>query len=131
MPRRVTNAKIASLLATKGVRALLVGAGFVEEGDALVLAEGVPADGAAAALAMLTALAEQRAAAEAAAKAEEQQRRKEQSEKENDERKRMRMGIADDAQARKEPGWTAKAAGVKGGKAITSCSDIGIGQGGG
>jgi len=40
----------------------------------------------------------------------------------------MLDGIADDAAARKEPGWTAKAAGVKGGRAITGCSDVGIGN---
>ena len=39
--------------------------------------------------------------------------------------------IEDDASARKEPGWTAKAAGVKGGKDITGCGDIGATGGGG
>ena len=53
--------------------------------------------------------------------------RKAQQDKENEERKRMKMGIDDDAAARKEPGWKAKAAGVKGGRAITGCSDIGVG----
>ena len=37
---RTTNAKIAALLQTRGVRALLIGLGFVEEGaDSLVLPE--------------------------------------------------------------------------------------------
>ena len=37
---RTSNAKIRTLLATEGVRALLVGSGFVEEADALLNAEG-------------------------------------------------------------------------------------------
>lgn len=64
------------------------------------------------------------------ARALERLQRKDQAEKDIEERKRMKMMISDDADARKQPGWTAKAAGVKGGRAITSCSDIGIGRGG-
>lgn len=41
------------------------------------------------------------------------------------------MQIEDDTQARKEPGWKAKAAGVKGGRDIVTASDIGAAGGGG
>lgn len=125
---RTTNPKIGALLATRGVRAVLIGAGFVEEGEFLVLPESATVEGAAAAVAALDAQAAERAGAETARKASEQASRKEAQDKENEERKRMKAGIADDAAARKEPGWTAKAAGVKDGRAITGCSDVGIGQ---
>jgi len=128
---RTTNAKISALLATRGVRAILVGAGFVEEGEFLVLPETASVEGSQAALAAIAAQATERSNAETARKAAEQLARKEQQDKENEERKRMKAGIADDFAARKEPGWKAKAAGVKDGKAITGCSDIGVGTGGG
>lgn len=124
---RVSNAKIGALLATRGVRALLIGAGFVEEGEFLVLPEAADVAGVEAAIAGLAAQAEARAGADAERKAEDVASRKAQQDKENEERKRMKMGIDDDAAARKEPGWKAKAAGVKGGRAITGCSDIGVG----
>ena len=125
---RTTNPKISALLATRGVRAVLVGAGFVEEGEFLTLPDAAPADGAQAALAALAAQADERANAEVARKAADQAARMDQMDKENEERKRMKAGIADDAAARKEPGWKAKAAGVKDGRAITGCSDVGIGN---
>jgi len=128
---RTTNPKIGQLLATRGVRAVLIGAGFVEEGEFLVLPEALSADGATAALAALAAQQTERDHADAARKAELKEKLKESQDKENEERKRMKSGIEDDAAARKEPGWKAKAAGVKEGKAITSCSDIGVGTGGG
>jgi len=125
---RTTNPKINALLATSGVRAVLIGAGFVEEGEFLVLPETAGAEGAQAALDALVAQAADRAAEEVARKEALQSARKEQLDKENEERKRMKAQIGDDAAARKEPGWKAKAAGVKEGKAITSCSDIGVGN---
>jgi len=128
---RSSNAKIAQLLATRGVKALLRGAGFVEEGEFLVLALETPSDGVQTALSKLEELAQERAASADAAKAESVAERKALAEVENEKRKVMRMQIDDDAAARKEPGWTAKAAGVKGGKSITSCSDIGAQGGGG
>lgn len=124
---RKSNQKIAALLATSGVRAVLVGAGFVEEGDFLTLPETATTEGVQLALSALAAHAADREAAEVARKAAEQEARKEQQDKENEERKRMKATIADDAAARKEPGWKAKAAGVKDGRAITGCSDVGIG----
>jgi len=125
---RTSNAKISALLATRGVRAVLVGAGFVEEGEFLVLPEAADVAGAQAALAALATQAQERVDEEVARKTAEQMARKEQQEKENEERKRMKSTIADDASARKEPGWKAKAAGVKDGRAITGCSDVGIGN---
>jgi len=98
-----------------------------EEGEFLVLPDAAPIDGVEAAVAGLQAQATDRQAAEKASLAAVQSARKEQQDKENEERKRMRDGISDDAAARKEPGWQAKAAGVKGGRAITGCSDVGIG----
>lgn len=124
---RTTNAKISGLLATRGTRQILMGVGFVQDGELLTLGADAPIEAVQEGIARLTEQAAARAGDEAAAKAAEQARRKDDTEKENEERKRMRMQISDDAQARKEPGWTAKAAGVKGGKAITSCSDLGIG----
>lgn len=124
---RKSNQKIAALLATSGVRAVLIGAGFVEEGDFLALPETATTEGVQAALTALAAHAAEREASEVARKAAEQNSRKEQQEKENEERKRMKATIADDAASRKEPGWKAKAAGVKDGRAITGCSDVGIG----
>jgi len=128
---RASNAKIASLLATRGVRALLRGAGFEEDGDFLTLALETPADGVQAAIDKLDGEVARRAEAVDAAKADVIAQRKALAEVENDKRKVMKMQIQDDAEARKEPGWTAKAAGVKGGKAITSCGDIGAQGGGG
>jgi len=125
---RMGNAKISALLATRGVRALLAGAGFVEQGEFLVLPAATPLDGLQEAMALLQAQQTQRESAAASANMALQAQRKEQADKENEERKRMKTQIADDAAARQEPGWTAKAAGVKEGKAITGCSDIGIGQ---
>jgi len=125
---RTTNAKIGAMLATRGMRAILIGAGFVEEGEFLTLPDDASLEGVQAALAGLSAQAEERAAEQQAEKTKALTARKEESEKENEERKRMRDGIADDAAARKEPGWKAKAAGVKDGKAITGCSDVGIGN---
>lgn len=125
---RTTNPKIGQLLATRGVRAVLVGAGFNDEGEFLVMPDDAPTAGVEAALAALAAQADARASAETARKAADQAARKEQMDKENDERKRMKAGIADDAAARKEPGWKAKAAGVKDGRTITGCSDVGIGN---
>jgi hypothetical protein len=125
---RVTNPKISQMLATRGIRAVLIGVGFTEQGDQLVLPPDAPVEALNDALARLESQAAERATSESDAKATEMLRRKEGAEKENEERKRMRMQIADDAALRKEPGWTAKAAGVKGGKAITSCSDLGIGK---
>ena len=123
---RTTNPKIGALLATSGVRAVLKGAGFEEQGEFLVLPDEASADGAAAAVAALSAEAARRQEADAA-RVNEMCARMEKADKENEERKRMKMGIADDAAARKEPGWTAKAAGVKGGRDITGCADVGIG----
>jgi len=124
---RQSNQKIAELLATRGVRAVLQGAGFVQEGEFLVLPEDAPIEPVTAAIAALEAQATERTVAAGAAKAAEAAKKKEQEKENEDERKRMRLGITDDAAARKEPGWTAKAAGVKGGRAITGCSDIGVG----
>lgn len=123
---RTTNAKIATLLATRGVRALLVGAGFDEEGaDALVMPEALGPEGAAAALEGLGELVAARVDAAAAELAAELEARK-QTLKQNDEKRKLeRMQIEEDAAARKEPGWRAKAAGVKGGRDITGCCDIG------
>jgi len=128
---RITNQKVATMLMTKGVRALLVGSGFVEGGDFLTLPADADVEGVRAACAALEAQAADRAAADSERRSAEVAKRKENADQENEERKRMMMGIDDDASARKEPGWTAKAAGVKGGRAITSCADVGIGQGGG
>lgn len=128
---RSSNNKIAALLATRGVRALLRGAGFEEEGEFLVLAPATATHGVQDALSKLEQQAQQRVAAVEAAKAEALAQRKSSVDDENEKRKLMRMQIEDDAAARKEPGWTAKAAGVKGGKAITSCADVGAQGGGG
>lgn len=125
---RMGNPKISGLLATSGVRAILTGAGFVQEGDTLVLPPAAPLDALQQAIDLLQAQSAQRAEQENAANAQLQASRKEALDRENEERKRMKMQIADDADARKEPGWKAKAAGVKDGKAITGCGDIGIGQ---
>eukprot|EP00322_Chrysochromulina_rotalis_P012245 CAMPEP_0115846036 /NCGR_PEP_ID=MMETSP0287-20121206/9658_1 /TAXON_ID=412157 /ORGANISM="Chrysochromulina rotalis, Strain UIO044" /LENGTH=253 /DNA_ID=CAMNT_0003299823 /DNA_START=27 /DNA_END=790 /DNA_ORIENTATION=- len=117
---RSSNAKIAAMLATKGVRAILIGVGFVEEGEFLTLPTDAPTPPVQEAIDRLIAQAEARTGAESAAKLQEMERRKESAEKENEERKRMKMQISDDAAARKEPGWTAKAAGVKGGRSIVT-----------
>jgi len=124
---RTTNAKISALLATLGVRAVLIGAGFIEQGEFLVLPEAAAVDGVQAALDALAGQAAERAEAETARKAALASSIKESQDKENEERKRMKATISDDAAARKEPGWKAKAAGVKDGRAITGCSDIGVG----
>lgn len=124
---RTTNPKISLLLSTRGIRAILIGAGFAEEGEFLVLPDDAPTDAINDALAGLAAQASERAVGEQAMKAQLIASRQEAADKENEERKRMRDGIADDAAARKEPGWKAKAAGVKDGRAIVGCSDVGIG----
>ena len=65
---KTSNAKVQAMLATKGVRALLVGSGFVEEPDALN-AETADVAAVQAALEALHALHASRAAQEAAQKA--------------------------------------------------------------
>ena len=60
---RTSNAKIRTLLATEGVRALLVGSGFVEEADALLNAEGANVATVRAGLEALLRLKASRAAA--------------------------------------------------------------------
>ena len=60
---RTSNAKVQAMLATKGVRALLVGSGFVEEADALLNAEGADVATVRAGLEALLRLKASRAAA--------------------------------------------------------------------
>ena len=124
---RASNAKIGQMLATKGVRAILIGCGFVEEGGFLTMPPEAPVAAVADALARLAEQAAQRSSAADGAKAAELARRADTERANEEERKRMRLQISDDAAARKEPGWKAKAAGVKDGAAITGCSDIGVG----
>eukprot|EP00316_Scyphosphaera_apsteinii_P023727 CAMPEP_0119310902 /NCGR_PEP_ID=MMETSP1333-20130426/20739_1 /TAXON_ID=418940 /ORGANISM="Scyphosphaera apsteinii, Strain RCC1455" /LENGTH=328 /DNA_ID=CAMNT_0007315165 /DNA_START=22 /DNA_END=1008 /DNA_ORIENTATION=+ len=90
---RVTNNKVAALLATKGVRALLVGAGFVEEAGALVLPSAAELVNLRAALVLLQALATERAQSEADQKALEQEKGKEAT-----------LQVGDDCQAQRR--WT-------------------------
>ena len=122
---RTSNAKIGALLATKGVRAILLGVGFVEAGEFLTLPAEAPTAPVQEGLDRLAAQAAARAQSAEVEKLAVMEQRKAQQDKENEERKRMRDGIADDAACRKEPGWKAKAAGVKGGRDITTASDIG------
>ena len=92
---RTTNAKIASCLATRGARAVLVGVGFVEAGEQLTLPDDAPTTAVQAGLDGLEALNAQRLRTAQDEKEAEIARRKEEAEKENEERKRMRSGIAD------------------------------------
>lgn len=124
---RLGNAKISGLLATRGIRAILTGVGFVEEDGHLVLPAEQPLDALCECMALVEAQEAARSQQEHSANARQQQLRTEQSSKENEDRKRLKAQIADDAESRKEPGWKAKAAGVKDGRAITGCGDIGIG----
>lgn len=124
---RASNPKIAQMLATKGVRAILIGSGFVD-GAVLTMPADAPVDDVNEALRLLNEQVASRAAAQVADKQAELERRASMEKENAEERKRMKMQISDDAAARKEPGWKAKAAGVKEGKSITSCSDVGIGQ---
>merc|ERR1712070_1094991 len=129
---RTTNAKIAALLQTRGVRALLIGLGFVEEGaDSLVMPEAASASVVQTGLTALDALAVQRLEAENVTKQTEMQQRAEKAKEQNEKRKLMKMQIDDDAASRKEPGWKAKAAGIKGGRDIVGCSDVGASGSGG
>lgn len=125
---RMGNPKISALLATRGVRALLTGVGFIEQNGLMVLPAGAPIDALHEAQRLMQAQQAERESAANAANAAAQAERMARAEKENEDRKRLKMQIGDDASARKEPGWKAKAAGVKEGKAITGCSDVGIGQ---
>lgn len=89
---RTSNAKIGALLQTRGVRAMLIGVGFVEEGaDTLVMPEAAPVPVVEAGLAALEALVVQRAEAENVAKQTEMQQRKEKAEEQNEKRKMMKM----------------------------------------
>lgn len=129
---KVSNPKIASMLAVRGVKALLVGAGWVEEGsDFLVLPDGAAVSFMQHAVDGIQAQAAQRVADGEAAKLALAEERRQVQEKENEKRKTMKLQIADDAAARSEPGWKAKAAGVKGGREIVSCGDIGAQGSGG
>uniref|UniRef100_A0A6S9TRE4 PUB domain-containing protein n=1 Tax=Chrysotila carterae TaxID=13221 RepID=A0A6S9TRE4_CHRCT len=129
---KTSNAKISALLATRGVRAFLIGCGFVEEStEALVLPDTADAAAVANGLDALDAMHAERNAAEAAANALDAEKRKQKMEAEAEKRKVMRMQIGEDAAARKEPGWKAKAAGVKDGRSIVTASDIGASGGGG
>jgi len=128
---RTTNAKIESLLATSGVRALLVGCGFVEEGESLVLPESASVENVAAGLLALQEMNTARAESENAQKQADLSARRNKLDEEAEKRKVLKAQISDDANARKEPGWKAKAAGVKDGRSITTASDIGACGGGG
>jgi len=128
---RKANARISSMLSTRGVKAILLGSGWEEEQDEFVLPEAADDKYLQIALDGIASDRELREKAAAADKLNLQESRRAEQDKENEQRKVMKMQIVDDAQARKEPGWTAKAAGVKGGRAITSCSDIGAQGGGG
>lgn len=120
-----SNAKIGALLAVSGVKALLTGVGFVEEGDFYVLPAELLAGGCEAALAGLQAQAAERAEAEIAAKAAAVEELRLKQAADADKRKLEKLQIEEDAEMRKQPGWRAKAAGVKGGRAIVTASDIG------
>jgi len=122
---KTSNAKVQAMLATKGVRALLVGSGFVEEPDALN-AETADVAAVQAALEALHALHASRAAQEAAQKAASMAERNLQHKENRESRENMMKRVADDAAMRKEPGWRAQAAGCKdSSKTITSAKDIG------
>lgn len=124
---RTSNDKIKNLLATKGVRALLVGSGFAEESDALN-AEAADVATVQAGLEGLQQLQQQREAQAAQEKAVLLEQRNVQHKIDSDNREAMKMKIADDTAMRKEPGWKAHAAGSKdSSKSITSCADIGVG----
>ena len=88
---RTSNNKIAQLLATSGVRALLRGAGFEEHGEFLVLSLDTPVDGVQTAFAEMETLAASRAQAADAAKREVIESRKTSNEVGNEQRKVMRM----------------------------------------
>ena len=91
---RSSNNKIAALLATRGVRALLRGAGFLEEGEFLVLSLDTPNDGVQAALSDLEALAVAREQEAEAAKQAAIQQRKALHEVQDEKRKVMRMQVS-------------------------------------
>jgi len=128
---RTSNEKIKTLLATKGVRALLVGSGFVEEPDALN-AEAADVAAVLAGFEGLTQLQGQRHGAAEAAKAAELEARNAKFCAERENREAMKARINDDATMRKEPGWKAQAAGSKEStKSITTAGDLGLNKGGG
>ena len=128
---RTSNVKIQAMLATKGVRALLVGSGFVEEPDALN-AETADAAAVQAGLAALQALQTQRDAQSQEQRQALMEQRNVQHKADRENREAMKAKIEDDATMRKEPGWKAQAAGSKdSSKSITSASDIGAQGGGG
>merc|ERR1719203_1579272 len=87
---RTSNNKIAMLLATQGVRALLIGAGFVEETDALVLPIEAEVDSVVAAITGLQALAAERAQGEAQQKLLELEKRKEKNADDIEKRKQLK-----------------------------------------
>ena len=129
---KTSNAKINALLATRGVRATLIGAGFVEEGaEALSLPMDADLANVHAAVDGLAAQSPSRASADMSSRMADAMRRKQAQEDEENKRKQMRLNIAEDADDRKQPGWKAKAAGVKDGRSITGCSDIGAVDNGG
>lgn len=128
---RTSNAKIANLLATQGVRALLLGCGFEVQGEFLVLPESADLVAIRKGLRKLQEQHEHRATSEEGAKQKRLQEAAAKHEEQEARRQQMRQGLDDDAAMRKEPGWQARAAGVKGGRNITTASDIGaVGKGG-
>mmetsp|Transcript_16578 Transcript_16578/g.55135 ORF Transcript_16578/g.55135 Transcript_16578/m.55135 type:complete len:178 (+) Transcript_16578:83-616(+) len=120
-----SNAKIGALLAVSGVKALLIGVGFTEESEAFVLPAELGPAGCAAGLAGLNAQADERQSAESSAKLQAASELQKKQAVEAEKRKLEKLQIQDDAEARKQPGWRAKAAGVKGGRDIVTPSDIG------
>lgn len=90
---RTSNNKIAMLLATQGVRALLIGAGFVEETDALVLPIEAEVDSVVAAITGLQALAAERAQGEAQQKLLELEKRKEKNADDIEKRKQLKAQV--------------------------------------
>ena len=123
---KTSNAKIQSLLQTKGTKAFLIGAGFQDNGDILHIPIGQTNDQhAEEALALLKDLAEKKQKEEQDRFAAEVEARKAREKENNEKRKLERIQIGLDNAARKEPDWRPKAAGVKGGRDIVSCKDIG------
>lgn len=92
---KASNPKIAEMLAVQGIKAILTGAGFVQEGEFFTLPADANLDCVAAALEGLAAQAADRQGADTARKEAEAAKRQEQDKENEEERKRMKMGIKD------------------------------------
>mmetsp|Transcript_11184 Transcript_11184/g.29127 ORF Transcript_11184/g.29127 Transcript_11184/m.29127 type:complete len:175 (-) Transcript_11184:159-683(-) len=125
---KTTNAKVRdSLWTLRGGRSLLLAAGFVEEGETIVMKDPLDVTRIERAVDAVRDLLRERERREQENKNQHVASVKAGQALAQQQRANMKLGISDDAAARREPGWSAKvsAAAAKAGSSITTATDVG------